>query len=89
MAKTKYFRSRLKSVLKEKRRSSLYHEEIAELTGLHRPMVTRWLSNRLFKRLDMEVLQAFADWLKVDPFDLVEVVEVDEADESSKEYAVA
>ncbi len=72
-----YFKSKIKPLIYQKHKQ-LSHEAIADLTGVNRPTITKWMGNRLFRRLDMDILESLANWLECHPEDLYEIVEVDE-----------
>ncbi|MBZ0310437.1 MAG: helix-turn-helix transcriptional regulator [Anaerolineae bacterium] len=63
----------------------LTHEKIAEITGIRRPTITKWMGKRLFRQLDMGTVEPMAKWLDCHPEDLYEVVEVE--DETPEKYA--
>lgn len=72
------FRSKLKEVV-QKKYGKITHEQIAAATGItRRPTITMWMGGRLFRRLDMDMLEPLAAWLECRPEDLYEIVEVDE-----------
>lgn len=72
------FRSKMKEVV-EKKYGKMTHEQIAAATGIgRRPTITVWMSGRLFRRLDMDILEPVSAWLECDPSELYEIVRVDE-----------
>lgn len=79
-----FYRSKIKEVIYDKH-GKLTHEQIAKITKLQRPTITIWMSDRLFRRLDMDILEPIANWLECRPEDLYEIVEVDELSEVAGE----
>jgi transcriptional regulator with XRE-family HTH domain len=81
----RYFRSKLKEKVHARYGKAIpTHEEIAGVTGIRRGTVGQWMSDRLFRRLDMDILEPMAEWLECDTEDLYEVVETD-----TPEYSAA
>lgn len=71
------FRSKLPSLINRKQeqlRRKITQAEIAEETGVRQATVSQWMNWGEFKRLDAQVVAAFAEYLGVETTELYEFV---------------
>ncbi len=72
------FRSRLPVLISEKeireRRPRISQRELADATGIRQATISQWMNWATFKRLDAEVIAAFAAYFGCEPADLFEWV---------------